>query len=83
MRSGTDATSASPYNRTQERRRRPPGHKGGTMDTRDPAPHAITCHRCGKPMDFHTQEAVGDKRVRIFHCAGCDTLEAVEDGRAA
>jgi hypothetical protein len=34
-------------------------------------------------MDFHTEEAVEDKRVAIFRCADCDTLEAVEYGKAA
>ena len=53
------------------------------MDVQKEPSHAMTCHRCKKPMDFHAEEIVGDARVAIFHCAECDTLEAVEQGKAA
>jgi hypothetical protein len=34
-------------------------------------------------MHFHAEEVVSDRRVAIFHCAECDTLEAAEKGKAA
>lgn len=34
-------------------------------------------------MDFVAEEVVGDVRVAVFRCAKCDTLEALEKGKAA
>lgn len=53
------------------------------MEVQNGLPHPVTCHRCGKPMEFHGQEIVDDKRLAVFRCADCDTLEAAEDGKAA
>jgi len=53
------------------------------MEAQERSRHALTCHRCGKAMDFHAEEVVGNQRVAIFRCADCDTLEAVEKGNAA
>lgn len=57
--------------------------RGNAMNIQHEPPHSLTCHRCGKPMEFHAEEVVGDARVAIFHCRDCDTLEAVEKGKAA
>jgi hypothetical protein len=56
---------------------------GGFMEVQNGLPHPVTCHRCGKPMEFHGQEIVDGKRLAVFRCADCDTLEAAEDGKAA
>jgi hypothetical protein len=53
------------------------------MQTQEQPQHALTCHRCGKPMNFFAEEVVEDKRVAVFRCADCDTLEALERRTAA
>jgi hypothetical protein len=53
------------------------------VDARKPLSRTITCHRCKKPMAFYAQEKVGSVIVNIFRCENCDTLEAIEDGKAA
>lgn len=49
------------------------------MDARNPASHVPACHRCQRPMVFCSQETVDGKRMTVFRCESCDTLEAFED----
>ena len=55
-----------------------------TMQDPSASVQTPTCHRCGQPMAFDSQQTVHGKAVNLFRCEHCDILEARDgDGVAA
>lgn len=40
---------------------------------------APACHRCGQTMNFQAVQNAGEKRMDVFQCSRCNTLEALEE----
>lgn len=50
------------------------------MQAQDPSPSGPNCHRCRKPMAFHSLQYVEEKLMRVFRCETCGMFEATDAG---